>query len=282
MMSTRTLLKFILLSCGVALISSPAIAGFYSYSTNWPNDAAAVDEKISTVDDAKPKKTTPTSAVCTSTGMDPNVEPRVSEKNRLYAKFGATFFSAEVRKMENISLSALSSAYLIENTIKDNYVSWEFGLGTKINALRWELEYMYDKNLSYNESPLFASMPESLTSTLESQGLWLNILWDVDKLKVPYFTPYLGVMGGVIWNKTRSTLTGGVGTGAAQNHSNYSIGWGLTAGARVAFWTRWFGYIGYKYLSQGSPRWKDSTGIMQLKGTYVINGFDVGVQYLLG
>lgn len=278
MMSARTLLKVILTSCCGVLVSLPVMAGFNTYSKNWPDDAAVVNEKVK-----PPPKDISNAAATLPTCPDPEeLEPRISECNRLYAKLGATFFTANVRKMQNISMAPLSGAFLLNDNIKDNYVSWEFGLGTKISALRWEVEYMYDKNLSYNASPLLAGFPEALTSTIESQGLWLNILWDVDKLKVPYFTPYIGVMGGLVWNKTRSTLTGGIGTGVAQNHSNYRLGWGVTAGARVAFWTRWFGYIGYKYLDQSTPRWKDSTGIMQLKGKYIVDGIDVGVQYLLG
>lgn len=280
MMGARTLLKFIPASCCALLMSSQAMAGFNTYSKDWPDDASVVNERVK----APPKDSTMLSQAALPMCPDEteNLEPRVSECNRLYAKLGATFFTADVRKMQNISLAPLSGAFLLNNSVKDSYVSWEFGLGTKIRALRWEVEYMYDKNLSYNASPLLAGFPEALTSTIESQGLWLNILWDVDKLKIPYITPYIGVMGGLIWNKTRSTLTGGVGTGVAQNHSNYRLGWGVTAGARVAFWTRWFGYLGYKYLDQSTPRWKDSTGIMQLKGKYIVDGIDVGVQYLLG
>lgn len=266
-----------LASCCASLISTPVIAGFNTYSQNWPDGPEVVNEKIKT-----PEKPTITQTALKECPEEKAV-PRVSECNRLYAKLGATFFNAEVRKMENVSMAPLSGAFLLNNTLKDNYISWEFGLGTKIRALRWEVEYMYNKNLTYDASPLLANFPETFTGTLESQGVWVSMLWDVEKLQVPYFTPYLGAMAGIIWNKTRSTLNGGtIGTGIAQNHSNYSIGWGLTVGARVPFWTRWFGYIGYKYLNQGTPRWKDSTGIMELKGTYIVNGIDVGVQYLLG
>lgn len=279
------LFKYSILFCSAALISPTVSAGFATYAQDWPDDAAVVNEKIPAPQAAVSKaKSKPSSNCgCDSSSTKANTtDNRVAQQDRLYAKFGATFLTAEVRKMQNVSLPALSSAYLINTSATDNYVSWEFGLGAKIKALRWELEYMYDKNISYNPNPLFANLPESLTSTLQSQGLWLNVLWDIEKLQIPYFTPYVGVMGGFIWNKTRSTMSGGIGNGVAQNHSNYSIGWGATVGARVAFWTRWFGYIGYKYLDQGTPRWQDGTGIMQLKGHYVVDGIDIGVQYLLG
>lgn len=290
MMLTRKLLKYLLAGCCATLIASPAFAGFFTYSQDWPDDAAVVNEKISVPEKSSKKLTTSktkTNATasncgCESTTVDTDIDDRVSQQNRLYAKFGATFLTGDVRKMQNTSQPALSSAYLINTSAKENYMSWEFGLGARIKALRWELEYMYNKNINYDPNPLFANLPESLTSTLKTQGLWLNVLWDIEKLNLPYFTPYIGVMGGFIWNQTRSTMVGGIGNGVAQNHSNYSIGIGGTIGARVAFWTRWFGYIGYKYLDQGTPRWQDGTGIMQLKGHYIVDGFDIGVQYLLG
>jgi hypothetical protein len=286
------MLKYLLVGCAATFMASPAFAGFATYAQDWPDDAAAVNEKIpapetpAKVTAVKAKnKTTVGASNCECEGLtfnDIDTSDRISQQDRLYAKFGATFVTGDVRKMQNISLPALSSAYLINTSAKENYISWEFGLGARIKALRYELEYMYNKDISYNPDPLFANLPEALVSTLESQGLWLNVLWDLEKLNLPYFTPYLGVMGGFIWNKTRSTMTGGLGNGVAQNHSNYSVGIGATIGVRAAFWTRWFGYIGYKYLDQGTPRWQDGTGIMQLKGHYIVDGVDIGVQYLLG
>lgn len=290
-MLIRKLLKYILAGCGATLIASPVFAGFATYTQDWPDDAAVVNETLPALEvpsTTKVKSKTKNSTVASNCGCESAIndtadtDDRVSQQNRLYAKFGATFLTGDVRKMQNISLPALSNAYLINTSAKENYMSWEFALGSRIKALRYELEYMYNKNISYNPDPLFANLPESLVSTLESQGLWLNILWDIEKLNLPYFTPYIGVMGGVIWNKTRSTMTGGIGNGVAQNHSNYSIGIGGTIGVRAAFWTRWFGYIGYKYLDQGTPRWQDGTGVMQLKGHYIVDGVDIGVQYLLG
>jgi len=289
-MLTRKLLKYLLAGCGATLIASPALAGFSTYAQDWPDDAAIVNEKIPALEapstiNAKAKtknSATASNCGCESPNNTVDTDDRVSQQNRLYAKFGATFLTGDVRKMQNISLPALSSAYLINTSAKENYISWEFGLGARIKALRYELEYMYDKKISYSPNPLFANLPEALVSTFASQGLWLNILWDIEKLNLPYFTPYIGVMGGFIWNKTRSTMTGGIGNGVAQDHSNYSAGIGATIGVRAAFWTRWFGYIGYKYLDQGTPRWQDGTGIMQLKGHYIVDGVDVGVQYLLG
>ncbi len=276
--------------CCAALMALPAFAGFSTYAQDWPDDARSVNEKISapevpsTVTTIKSKTDLTASNCGCESANNGYIDKgdRIPQQNCLYAKFGATFFTGDVRKMQNISLPALSSAYLINTSAKENYMSWEFGLGSRIKALRWELEYMYNKNISYNPDPLFANLSEALTSTLESQGLWVNVLWDIEKLNLPYFTPYIGVMGGFIWNKTRSTMIGGIGNGVAQNHSNYSAGIGATIGVRAAFWTRWFGYIGYKYLDQGTPRWQDGTGIMQLKGHYIVDGVDIGVQYLLG
>lgn len=270
------------ISCCTALIAPNAMAGFFTYADNWPNDADIVNEKVETQEAST--AATPTKEPCAKdvkfwSDMGPD---RVSECNRLYAKFGATFFNAEVRKISNTSITPLAGAYVLNNSAQDNYVSWEFGLGTRLKILRWELEYMYEKNITYNASPVFLNLPENLTSTVKNQSVWLNALWDADCLKLPYFTPYLGASAGFVWNKTTTQLTGGVGTGVSHNDNRMGVGWGVTIGARIAFWTRWFGYIGYKYIDQYTPRWKDSTGIFGLKGHYVINGVDLGVMYLLG
>lgn len=269
------LYRAILLSC--ACLFSPIIfAGFSTYSTNWPDGAATVDEKIS---NAKDK---PVAITDDTTKEVYSVDERISEQNRLYAKFGATFLTTKVRDIKNVSTSGLSDATLLSNSVNKDYMSWEFGLGTKISAVRLEAEYLYEKNIKYNAAPLFANMAESLNSKLMSQSIWLNLIWDLDKLNLPYFTPYIGASGGFIWNKTSSTMYGGTGNGVEQTHSRYTLGWGATIGARIPFWTRWFGYIGYKYLDHGLAYWKSNSGGMQLKGHYIVQGFDIGVQYLLG
>lgn len=274
----RQKLARIMLLLYITSFSPLLFAGFATYSSNWPDDAATVDEKVSIINKKPPAKITDD-----TTKEEYSVDERISEQNRLYAKFGATFLTAQLRNIQNTSTSfALSDAVLTSNSAKQNYVSWEFGLGTKVSAVRIEAEYLYEKNMPYNPAPLFVNRAEVLSSKLMSQSIWLNLILDLDKLNLPYFTPYIGALGGFIWNKTSSTMSGGTGNGVVQDHSRYVVGWGLTMGARIPFWTRWFGYIGYKYLDHGTARWKSNAGGMELKGHYVVQGFDLGVQYLLG
>lgn len=253
------------------------MAGFATYSQNWPDDACIVNEKV-TNQETKPCVPDQNFLVVTP---EEQVK-RVDEYKRLYGKLGLTFLTAQIRKIQNTSSPVLSAGIPVNTGASDNYVSWEFGLGTKLQYVRVELEYLYQKKLPYNPNPLFLGSSQALTSELNSQSVWFDVMYDMNKLNVPYFTPYFGGLVGVVWNKTRSTLTGGIGTGVAQNHSRYSIGWGVTVGARFPFWTRWFGYVAYKYLDQGKVVWVDSTGLMSLKGHYVAQGLELGVQYLLG
>lgn len=281
MMRIMKFINLILASCAL-LISSVCSAGFATYSKDWPDDAASVDEKVSSIDTSA-EPCPPPAESCPIDIIGANgTGKRVCEDYRLYAKFGVTFLSAQIRQIQNTSLPALSSAYLINQSAKENYISWEFGLGTSIDPVRMELEYLYEKNVPYNATPLFAGRSENLTSTLMVQSLWFDLMYDLKKLNLPYFTPYIGGLLGISWNKTESTMYGGIGTNAEKNHSRISIGWGATIGARMPFWERWFGYFGYKYLDHGMVRWQDSTGVMGLKGHYVLQGFELGVQYLLG
>ncbi len=265
-----------LLASSVLMMSPILMAGFATYSKDWPDDACIVNEKV----------TNPETKPCTPDQNFLVVTPeeqskRVDEYKRLYAKLGATFLTAQIRKIQNTSSPTLSGGIIVNSGASDNYMSWEFGLGTKLQYLRVELEYLYQKKIPYNPNPLFLGS-NALVSTLESQSLWYDMMYDMSKLNLPYFTPYFGGLVGVVWNKTRSTLSGYPGTGVAANHARYALGWGVTFGARFPFWTRWFGYVAYKYLDQGKVVWQDSTGLMSLKGHYVTQGLELGVQYLLG
>lgn len=276
-MFTRTWFRNLFLV--LLILNTPiAMAGFSTYTDKWPDDAASVDEKVYC-----PPSQTQKPVVTDNTTKEAYDEmERISEQKRLYAKFGAAFATAQLRHIQNISNSSLSSINVVNDSISKYYASWEAGLGTKINAARFELSYLYEKDVAYNPNPLLASGTESLNSTVMNQGLWLALLWDWDNLKIPYLRPYIGALGGFMWNKTTSTFQGGVTNGVSQNHSRYVVGWGATIGFRMAFWTRWFGYLEYKYLDQGKVVWVSNDGLARLKSQYIVQGVNLGVQYLLG
>lgn len=270
-------IRFITVLCTL-FIAPITYAGFSTYTNDWPDDATTVDEKITT--DNPLKQAAPDTNFLVVT--DEEQSKRVPETDHLYAKLGMTFLTAQLRNISNTSQPALSSANVVSTSVNSDYVSWEFALGTRVKYVRLELEYVYQKTLYYSPTPLFSGLPESLYSKIWNQSAWLDIIYDFEKLNIPYLTPYLGGLVGVCWNKTRSAMSGGLGNGTAHNHSRIALGWGVTVGARVPFWTRWFLYAGYKYLDQGQARWQDSTGVMGLKGHSVVQGVDLGVSYILG
>lgn len=275
-MRNSVLLKALVFS--TSLLTSPLLlAGFATYSNDWPDDPCVVNEKVIKAPKTECK---PDNNFLVITKEEQS--KRLDDYKRLYAKLGMTFLTAQIRNIQNVSQPALSSGNVVNGSASENYVSWEFGLGTKFEYVRLELEYLYQKNIEYNPNPLFNTGTESLSSKLNTQSVWFDLMYDMSKLNLPYFTPYFGGLVGVCWNKTRSTLTGTIGNGAAQNHSRIALGWGVTVGARLPFWERWFGYLAYKYLDQGKVMWQDSTGVMQLKGHSVVQGVELGVQYLLG
>lgn len=255
------------------------MAGFSTYTNKWPDDAASVDEKVYC-----PPSTQNQKPVVTDNTTKENYSEmeRISEQKRLYAKFGAAFTTAQIRNIQNISTSSLSSLSMADNLLSKYYTTWEAGLGTKINMARFELSYIYEKDLAYSPNPVFVNNSTKLSSKIMNQGLWLSLLWDWDGLKIPYLRPYIGALGGFIWNKTVSTFNGGITNGREQSHNRYVIGWGGTIGLRMAFWTRWFFYLDYKYLDQGKVVWVSNDGLARLKGYSVVQTVNLGVQYLLG
>lgn len=285
MLRTRmqaSLKVLVTLLIGMLTINS-AHAGFATYSDNWPDDASVVNEKVPPPTTTASK--TPSAeceAECETIQLSQAPVDRVPEDNHLYVKFGGLFATAQVRKMKSLSQGSLAAAYLLNRNISDNYFTWETGIGAKIKNIRWELEYMHYKTLEYNPTPIFNNYPENLSSTFTNITMWINLIYDFNTYNFVYFRPYMGAMFGIAWNRTRSTMTGGLGTGAEQTASRYSPAWGFTFGARMPFYERWFGYLAYKYNNCGSMKWKDSTGVMVIKGTSVVQGVSIGVQYLLG
>lgn len=269
-----------MLLVSVILAAPNAFAGFATYATDWPNDAAVVDEN----------KKVETSSVSSSAGCaiepvatDPapcNIIDRVPEYKRLYVKFGVNLSSTEVRNIRSTSVGSLSGLPTRVTDVKSNGLNWEIGVGTKFNVLRFEAEYIYHKTLNYNASPVLTGNASSLVSTVKNNAVLFNLYWDFDNFV--YFKPYIGALTGIVWNETRSTLTGGgVGTGAAKNNSQYALAWGATVGTRMPFWEKWYAYLGYRYTAQGNVVWKDSTTVMNLDGNYVFSGFCLGVNYVL-
>lgn len=255
------------------------IAAFSTYSADWPDDAAVVDEKITTL---APPPTTVDSVVAQALGQEAEAEviaQRETENDRLYVKFGLNRSLIEIRHIRNKSYLPLANYPTNSYSIKKNEVSWECGLGTRVNNTRFEAEYLHHRKLNYNPAPVFIGRAEILTSEVVNRALLVNAYWDFNN--VVYFKPYVGVLTGVVWNKTRSSMRGGVGTGTARTNANYGLAWGLTLGARMPFWSKWSAYFAYRYTAQSKMLWKDSTQILKLEGQYLFTGFCLGLNYIL-
>jgi len=272
-MRTRMLSSLTLVFFQGILFSSAATAGFSTYSKDWPNDTEIVGERSNTVEEVEQPAEL----------IDDTIAPETANK-RLYLKFGGNLNSVKIKAIKNYSYNVLTNAVLNTNSIRKNYVSWEIGAGSKINALRYEVEYIHTKNLSYSPQPLFVGRSERLSSNVTNRSVLLNIFFDFENfsnLNFSYFRPYIGVLGGATWNKTRSIMTGGVGDNVAKNGNKIGFTWGVTFGARVPFWSRWTGYFGYRFTRQPKVLWKDDTSVLLLKGKYVLTGFNLGVSFLI-
>lgn len=283
-MRTRMLSSLILVLVQGLLFSSAATAGFSTYSKDWPNDAEIVGEgKNTTTTDQLGVKEDCVASNKSADLVDDTIVPRTANK-RLYLKFGSNFNSAQIKAIKNYSYNALSTAELNVNTVRKNYISWEIGAGSKINALRYEVEYIHTKDISYNVQTLFVGRAERFSSTVTNRSILLNIFFDFENfsnLNFNYFRPYIGVLGGATWNKTRSIMQGGIGDNVPKNGNKIGFTWGVTFGARVPFGERWTGYFGYRFTRQPKVLWKNDTSVLLLKGKYILSGFNLGASFLI-
>jgi len=279
-MRTRKLINLSLVLVYMMFTSFAAVAGFSTYSKDWPNDAAVVKENDPTVAAAERPKIANADLIEDNN----NTNDRVSEDGRLYVKFGGNFNSAKIYKIKNYSYNTLANSTVNNDSVRSDYISWEVGAGSKTKTLRYEVEYVHTKNVTYNANPIFNSGSERLTSVVMNKNILLNIFYDFknfSNLNFEFFRPYVGVLTGIAWNKTRSTMQGGVGTNVAKNGNKVGAAWGLSFGARMPFYSRWTAYFGYRFIKQPKVLWKDNTSVLLLKGKYVLQSFNVGVSYLI-
>lgn len=267
-----------ILTLSGCMLAMPAMAGFATYSDEWPNNPQVVNEYIEPDPVVKPKTPeSPQNIACITDTY--GTEDIVSNKGRLYGKLGINYLTTKVSNMRNISSGVFAGLSLVSESSKSDNYSWEIGLGTTFMMLRAELEYVYAKEITYNSTPVMVGRSEGLLSTVKNASVLLNFFYDFDTFR--YFKPYVGAMWGVSWNTTRSTLVGGsLGNNVAQN-SNYvsPLAWGLSIGGRIPFYQRWRGYVQYRYNNLGRVNWV-SAGNLRLKGYYIISGVSLGVQYI--
>ncbi len=275
MMLTRTQVSKSITLLLAMLATSTAYAGFDTYSTDWPNNSVLLEENV-----------TPPASIMIVEQPSPECynsakNVRIPEIQRMYVKFGANQGPTQIAHIRNRSIGIFQNLTVATYSIKKVGIDWELGVGTKVNKMiRFEVEYLYNKTINYNPAPVFSGNATILTSQIKNQSLLVDMYVDFDK--VDYFRPYIGVLTGFVWNKTRSSLTGGtLNSSAAENQNHYSWTWGATIGARMPFWTRFFGYFAYRYIGPSKIYWKDSSSTMKLQGQYIFSGFTFGVEALI-
>lgn len=274
-MLTRKLVTNILVPVAMLPISSIAMAEFSTYSNDWPDNQAVVNEKSPVA--KKVVKETPLDKYCK---LAPT-KPRAPEIGCLYVKFGGYQGSTQIRHVRNQSSGQYANLLPAVYSVNQVGWDWDMGAGTAINdKIRFEIEYVHHKKINYNPAPMLIGNTAVMSSTVASQIVLLDMFVDFNRLN--YFRPYFGLSGGLAWNQTRASVSGGTfGNGAYKDTDHYSFVWALTAGARVPFWHRFFAYVGYRYLNAGKAIWHDNTQIIKLQGQLVFQGFDFGVQMLV-
>jgi opacity protein-like surface antigen len=260
-----------------AMASPVAFADFDTYSSDWPNHQAVVDERKIVV--KEPVRLTEQQQACIVAAKT----PRVKDVCKMYWKFGGWQGQTDIMHVRNQSYSPINNYPVYIQGQKKFGLDWEIGVGFTLNTrVRFELEYIHHKNQNYNPNPILLGYPQaSMTSQVKSEAALITMF--VDFRPVDYFFPFFGASTGFVWNQTRTTATGGVlGNGTATTVNRYGYPWSVCAGARMPLMSRYFIYVGYRYCSQSKMEWRSSNNMMKLQGQYYFKGFNFGVQGLIG
>lgn len=264
----------------LAVLAAPlAVAEFSTYTNDWPNSPSTVNEHITP---PPPKERTAPLTSKEKACLRAATMKRVPEVCNLYVAFGGWQGTNQLRHISNQSSGSLANLTVATDSLTKKGLDWEISAGSAVNEkVRFELGYIHHKKVNYNPNPVLVGNAAYLTSSVMNQSLLVSMY--VDFRPVDYFLPYVGVMTGFVWNQTRSTASGGtLGVGTANTSDQYGYAWGATAGARMPFMDRYFVYFGYRYMSLAKMIWKNDSGLMNLKGSYVSTGFNFGVQCLVG
>lgn len=207
-----------------------------------------------------------------------------SEHNRWYFKAGLHKSTARISGVKNSSSNAGIATYTLTTpaAAATSATGGALGVGYVFDAMRFDGEYIFIKNSSYNPAPLYTGRPTTLTSTISGQHLIANAYYDFNN--VPLVQPFVGLSLGAGMNKTAATFaqTNGVGTDGAKTKSAIGLDYGVQAGATTRIMgSRFYADVSYRYLKLGSVKWSDSSGTLLLKGKRTLSGVALGLRFLL-
>jgi opacity protein-like surface antigen len=190
--------------------------------------------------------------------------PALADLGNPYASGKIGWAWENVSDIKNVSL--LTDATPNKTSMDESLLSYGAAVGYRFNSfyvpIRFEADYTYRNNLSYNADPVYVGGTDSFKSTLQSQNILGNVYIDIPVLEM--FGFFIGGGGGLAFNRTTNklytpaTLVDPAAVFESTTDRN-GLAWMATAGLSIlpAHWLALD--LSYRYSGLGSVRWTDLT-----------------------
>jgi len=208
----------------------------------------------------------------------------LNETGHFYGRFRLAFSTAVLDEIRNRSSGVDSNATVNVKHVSDARTAFEIAVGYFFSSnFRGDLEYLANKNFTYNANPLFTNGPvsRSLTAEIKSNTLLANLYYEftgVYRFR-PYLTGGIGLSNISVTSSVTPTPVGAT-TPAPQNPKKGGIAWSAGLGLRINIFKRWSLDMGYRYIRLGSGINIKPNSDTKLISNYSVNNMSLGFIYL--
>lgn len=206
----------------------------------------------------------------------------VRETQHYYARVGLNFSTLKLEQLKNVSLGLDSSGVVAKKSVSMNQTGLEIALGYGWSSnLRGEIEYLANKNLNYDASPVVTGAgltSRQLTAQIKNNTLLANVYYEF--LGLNRFKPYVTVGLGPSLSSVQATITAApydAAGSATLRKTNIAMAFG--GGLRVAMFSHWHIDIRYRYMRLGQKLKFAPTSGFALSGSSNMNAVSLGLMY---
>lgn len=210
------------------------------------------------------------------------IQAQLPEKdsNRYYGRFRVNASSLIFGNIKNRSASPNNTAGVGNKRAVQNQTGLEIAIGYTWTDMRWDLEYLVNRNLLYNANPVLTGVnpQQSISGSIKNNTILANGYYDITGFGriQPYFTGGLGVSV----NTINSTVTPSGTSSGSHSVRTASLAYQLGAGIRMRFFEKWYFDFSYRYIFLGNKLNMNPSNTVNLQGQYSMNAISVGFIYL--
>lgn len=205
-----------------------------------------------------------------------------SDYDRYYGRVKINFSTLILDQIKNTSSDSNAGASVVKKRGTFNQLGMEIAVGHTLEKnVRGELEYLINKNLTYEANPVLSGagiVSRQLNAQVKNNTILANFYYDFDG--VHRLRPYLTGGIGLAMNSVQSDLTPATTDGGSDTKRSLKLAWGLGAGMRLAMASRWYIDLGYRYINLGAKTAIEPNSSFELQGNYTMNAISVGLIYL--